>query len=99
MGLNSQLIKKGEKIFLCAHDQDSGYHFFEVLEGEQVVNSKGQVMEGRWILLCNDCFALADKTDDPTPYIARISVWEEDALVYCQEKDSGLEFKIQAVLN
>jgi predicted metal-dependent hydrolase len=90
-------IKVGEKIFLCAHEGCGGYHFFEVLEDEQLVNDRGEVIPGRWILLCDECFALAHDVDDPAHFIARESTWEGEETLYLArekaEKHSKLEIK------
>lgn len=90
MSFTSLLIKKGDKYFLCAHDQDTGYHFFQILDNEKIVNEKGEVVEGRCILLCDACFALADESDDPTPYIARTSEWDDDVTAYFQKKEASV---------
>lgn len=97
MSYSSIVIKRGDKVFRCAHDQESGYHFFEVLEGESVVDASGKTLEGRWILLCNACFARAYDCEDPAQFITRRSEWTGDSMVFLRKEEPALQCSLRAV--
>jgi len=88
-------IKAGETVFLCAHEECSGYHVFEIQDDEQLVNEKGEAVAGRWILLCNQCFLLIHEDADPAHFITRETVWLENEKLYLvkQKRQERLAIK------